>query len=103
MLRRRTIYLGIGFMLSLMAVSCSNKNAAITSFDQGAKAMSEKDYDKAISFFSEAIASNPQNTRAYNERGVAHSRKGEFDQAISDFTETIRLDPTYALAYYNRA
>jgi tetratricopeptide (TPR) repeat protein len=84
MLPCRPLYVGICFLLSLMSVSCSNKRAAMTSFDKGVIALAEKDYDKAITFFTEAIEADPQNARAYNERGVAWSRKAEFDQAISE-------------------
>jgi tetratricopeptide (TPR) repeat protein len=41
--------------------------------------------------------------RAYNNRGIALTRKRKYEQSVSDFSEAIRLDPTIAVYYYNRA
>jgi hypothetical protein len=40
---------------------------------------------------------------AYNNRGVAYSRKGQIKQAISDYSVAIRNDPHNAVPFNNRA
>src|ERR1700751_4782114 len=35
---------------------------------------------------------------AYNNRGVAHRRRGEYDQALADFEAAVRIAPNYGLA-----
>jgi len=62
-----------------------------------------KDYDKAISDFTEAIGVDPKNDDlAYLLRGSAYSRLGRLDKAITDYNEAIRLNPNFALAYFER-
>ena len=55
--------------------------------------------DKAIQDFTIAIEADPENARAYNNRGMAES---DFERAIDDLNKAIELDPDYAIAYYNR-
>lgn len=92
----------------LLTLSCSKENRPARqptddSNDRGLAALQAKDYDLAISCFSESIRLHPKDAIAYNNRGFANLKKGEYDQAIADFTEAIRLRPSFPLAYYNRA
>ena len=76
---------------------------AQAAFERGIKHFFEnKDYDKAIEEFTEAIRIDPNYDLAYVSRGQSYSNKGQNDQAISDYTESIRLNPDDALAYYSR-
>jgi len=59
-------------------------------------------FEEAISEYDEAIAADPGNAQAYNNRGGLYGRLGDLRLAIEDFDEAIRLDPGYALAYFNR-
>ena len=52
--------------------------------------------------YDEAIRLNPQNAKAYNNRGVSCHELGDYHWAIRDYDEAIRLDPEYAEAYSNR-
>jgi hypothetical protein len=52
--------------------------------------------------YDEAIRLNPQNAKAYNNRGVSYHELGEYNWAIYDYEDAIRLDPEYAEAYSNR-
>ncbi len=69
---------------------------------QGTKYLNQRDNDKAIAEFDEAIRLDPTLALAYVNRAAAYVRKGESDKAIADCTEAIRLDPTLAMAYGNR-
>ena len=59
-------------------------------------------YDEAIKHYTEAIASNPDLTEAYNNRGVVYADTGDFDAAIEDYNKAIDLDPEDARVYSNR-
>ena len=65
-----------------------------------------KDYDHAISEYTEAINLDPNNdfanASAYYYRGLAYGYKNEYDKAIRDFNRAILLNPSNATAYYYR-
>jgi len=61
----------------------------------------KKDYDRAITKYSESIKHKPF-TWNYINRGLAYLYKGDRDRAITDYTEAIRLNPQTARAYYLR-
>lgn len=61
-------------------------------------------YEQAIADFSRSIELNPQDSVAYNNRGLARA-KGlqQYKESIADFTAAVDLDPQFAEAYDNRA
>jgi tetratricopeptide (TPR) repeat protein len=61
-----------------------------------------REYNSAITAYTEAIDVDRDNPEAYNLRGYAHRQILQYTQAISDYTEAIRLNPNDASAYYNR-
>lgn len=61
----------------------------------------QKEYDVAVSDFSEAIRLNPSEAAYYNGRGLCWNHKREWDRAIADFNAAIRLGPTCRM-YNNR-
>ncbi len=81
------------------AIRLDPKTAA---FSRGLMRLIEKDYDAAISEFTDAIKSSPGNADIHNVRGVAYSRKGDPERGLEDYSEAIRLDPASALALSNR-
>ena len=62
----------------------------------------DKEYEKAIGDYSNAIRLDPKYTLAYINRGVSYFHTAEYDKAIADYTAAIRLNPLDADAYYNR-
>jgi len=78
------------------------KDDAEAYYKRGVEYFGERDYDKAISEFTQAIRLNPKYAEVYYYRGGVYEIKGEHDIAISDLTEAIRLNPKYAEAYYCR-
>lgn len=58
-------------------------------------------WDKALTVYNEAINSNPESDRAYNNRGAVYMDKGEFDKAIADFNKAIEINPRLDHAYDN--
>jgi len=63
--------------------------------EAGANAEALADYDKAI-------ALDPRNARAFNNRALAYVALGQTDQALADYAAAIKLDPGYIRAYQNR-
>jgi tetratricopeptide (TPR) repeat protein len=66
----------------------------------------KSEYDHAISEYTEAIKSDPDNDFAnasvYYYRGLAYHHKHAYDVAIRDFNRAILLNPAKATAYYYR-
>jgi tetratricopeptide (TPR) repeat protein len=69
---------------------------------EGNTAAYERDYDKAIAKFGDAIRLDPNYALAFNNRGNAYAKKGDDVRAIADYNEAIRLDPQYVYAFCNR-
>ena len=61
-----------------------------------------KEYDKAITAYSQAIKLNPQLSQAVIERGQAYLMTKQFDLAQSDFTTAIELNPQNEALYWFR-
>ena len=59
-------------------------------------------YTEAVAEYTQAIALDPKNAAAYNNRGIAYRNLGKYAEAIADYTQAITLDPKYAVAYNNR-
>ena len=64
--------------------------------------MEQKEYDKAIADYNEAIRLDPKDASTLYSRGYAWDAKKEYDKAIADYNEAIRLDPKSVSAFYNR-
>ena len=61
----------------------------------------DKQYDKAIEHYTEAVTLNPELAEAYNNRGNVYRSKGKFDAAIQDYNTAIALNPELAEVYNN--
>jgi lipoprotein NlpI len=80
----------------------TTKNRALAYNSRGIAYYNEKDLDRAVADYSEAIRLDPKYAAAYNNRGVAYRDRGDFDGAIADFSDAILLAPNYAFAFGNR-
>jgi tetratricopeptide (TPR) repeat protein len=61
-----------------------------------------RDNRRTTADFDRAIQLNPNDARAYNDRGMARSKLGDNRGAIADYNEAVRINPNYDKAYYNR-
>ncbi|GHS84893.1 hypothetical protein FACS1894103_6030 [Campylobacterota bacterium] len=71
-------------------------------FSDGLAAANRGDNQEAIRQFTQAIKSDPNNARAYYERGLLYGDIGDYKKAIEDYTRAININPNYADAYVNR-
>lgn len=68
---------------------------------EGIKALDQKDYDKALNLFDQALSKVPDYSDAINNRGVVYFRRGIISEAQNIWEELASKDPKYALASYN--
>jgi tetratricopeptide (TPR) repeat protein len=65
--------------------------------------LNNRNFDRAIDDYNEAIRIDPKYAIGFHNRGLAYLRKGRLDPAIEDFGAAIRLNPKYTSAFINRA
>lgn len=86
----------------------ARNSAALKNADWNARALAlwkngrYSDPGKAKSFWDRAIAANPKQAEAYNNRGLAFYNLKRHQEAIKDFSQAIRMNPQSAAAYNNR-
>ena len=66
------------------------------------QAHNNKNFEKALKLFEEAINLNPNDYQGYFGRGTAYDSLKNYRQAISDFTQAIKLNPNFSMTYNNR-
>src|SRR5437764_1210066 len=74
-------------LLIISAAGCSG--AAAKNRANGQAALDKKDWDLAVSCFTEAIRLDPNSAEAYWKRGRAYVAQGNNDKAIADCTESL--------------
>lgn len=71
-------------------------------YNQGMSALKNRDFDQAITEFTEVIRLDPNNFIPYLQRGMAYGTKRELDRAIADFDKVIQLTPAEPIGYADR-
>jgi len=60
---------------------------------KGTQFSAEGDFEKALSYFDQAIILQPNNPDLLNKKGVALRGLGRYDEAIECFNKSLQLDP----------
>ena len=63
--------------------------------------LDEQQFDAAVDELSRAVALDPKNALAFNNRGVALAALGQIPAARGDFEHALALDPNLAEAREN--
>jgi tetratricopeptide (TPR) repeat protein len=71
-------------------IALSAEQQAKNAFARGEAAYEQKNYDKAITEFTEVIRLYPTYVAAYYYRGEAFLHKSDYDRAIADYTQALR-------------
>ena len=69
---------------------------------RGDALLAKRDYDKAITAFTDGFKADPDNVRNIDGRGIAYERKGQDDLAMADYNLALQKRPNFAAAYNNR-
>ncbi|MEW6490958.1 MAG: tetratricopeptide repeat protein [Cyanobacteriota bacterium] len=80
----------------------SKLNSVDVYINQGLTYHRQRNYQQAISNYSQALALNPNSDKAYSNRAAAYNEQKDYPKAIADSSKAISLNPTYANAYINR-
>ncbi|XP_021909346.1 outer envelope protein 64, chloroplastic [Carica papaya] len=80
----------------------SQEQSAEIAKEKGNQAFKEKQWQKAIGFYSEAIKLNGNNATYYSNRAAAYLELGSFLQAEADCTKAINLDKKNVKSYLRR-
>ncbi len=78
----------------------TKKNLAIAFNNRGSAYDNNKQYDRAIQDYDQAIKLNPNYAIAFFNRGRAYLNKGQYDHAIQDYDQATKLAPKNA-SYWN--
>jgi tetratricopeptide (TPR) repeat protein len=62
----------------------------------------QKNYNRAVEYYTKAIELEPNNANYYKNRSVSYNWLKEYEKAIADTSKAIELDPDKALYYYGR-
>jgi tetratricopeptide (TPR) repeat protein len=66
----------------------------------GNQAFANKDYQGAISYYTEAITRNPKNHIYYSNRSACHVALEQWVEAAADAKQCLKLCPQFVKAYY---
>ncbi|CUR51836.1 TPR repeat-containing protein [Nitrosotalea devaniterrae] len=60
---------------------------------KGSQFILDGDFEKALSYFEQAIIITPNDPNLLNKKGVALRGLGRYDEALECFNKSLQLDP----------
>jgi regulator of sirC expression with transglutaminase-like and TPR domain len=72
------------------------KTLSVTYSNRGLEYSQDRQYDRALSDYDQAIKLNPAEPLSYSNRAVAWHQKGDFDRALADLDKAVQLSPRHA-------
>jgi carboxyl-terminal processing protease len=82
-------------LLAWLIVALVSKISAAGAADvvaEADRAYAEKDYEKALQLYGQALQASPDDIQAWMGKGNAHQKKDEYDDAIAAYSEVLRRD-----------
>lgn len=64
--------------------------------------MKQKNYEKAIELFNQAIIENPNDKSLYSKRSACYCYLKNFARALEDANKCIQIDPDWSIGYYRK-
>src|ERR1700681_26553 len=77
----------------LVVSFCCTRNSVIRFLDLGKRHLAQKEYDRAILEFKNAVQMAPNNDEAHYQRGLAHLAVGDEGHAAGDLQRATELNP----------
>ena len=102
-MNRRQLRTRMFSLLLLAVLGVSGGNPAYIEFHKGEESATSRDWNNAITHYTEALRLKPSYAEAYFKRGNAYLHMEKYNRALKDYDEAIRLSPDTATAYRNRA
>ena len=75
------------FIFFFLLISCASEESRIAD-----TYYSNKNYLKAIEYYSESLKLKPNDTKSLYRRGRSYEETKQFDKALEDYNKVIRLD-----------
>lgn len=78
---------------------------ATSLYDEGIKSLADKDFTKAVEWFTQALKASPnfpEAALAHNNLGVIQLQQGKSETAVNEFTQAIAIDVRNPLFFSNR-
>lgn len=88
----------------LLAILCNAQNKEIDRIrEQADSLILKKEYQQAVSIYTESIKNYKDNSQLLRERGIIYFILKEYKKAIEDFTAIIQLNhDSVSFAYFHR-
>ena len=94
----------ISLWTSFISVNAKPNSLERQLYSSGQAKQKQGNYIGAIADLTKLLEINPQDAKAYNERGIAKNALKDYLGAIADFTKAIEINPRDAYIYFdNRA
>lgn len=61
--------------------------------EMGKNNMESGNFQEALSFFEQALLTNPQNADLWNLKGTALRSMGRYEEAIESFNKSLEIEP----------
>src|SRR5215204_4243653 len=89
------------FAILVFAVFCFGQTAQ-EFLTRGNQFYKNKQYQEAVSSFSESIRLSPNSTEPWFNRAQSYFYMSRYDLAISDYTKALSINPNYDSALFQR-
>jgi tetratricopeptide (TPR) repeat protein len=81
-----------GFIPKLEAAAAQSQKASLS--DTAARYYNAKQYDQAISYYNQALASNPNDAKAWQGLGNCYYAKQDKPKAVEAYKKAVQLNPS---------